>query len=404
MLSENTASATKGVIENFETLNRTAGTESRKASDAVREANRSLIEEITSAITEASKRFAEATREMRGATRELQRDLEETRGEIKKGVLDLPEEARESTEAMRRVVGDQIKALTELSEIISRHGKTIDISSPALGEPRLQPAMRQVEAPQVAIAAAAGGQSAPIPEIPSPAATLEAAGGSIRTAEIRRTGNANGNSAGNVRVDARPSPIRNEAPRANPPPLRPTPLKPTVQISRVSVAPPSDESGWVSDLLRRASRDDEDPLPPSDTGRLTDMKPASVEAPAKPPSAPAPVEVKTEQPLGALSMDIARAIDHDASIELWERHRRGERNVFTRRLYTLQGQQTFDEIRRKYQRDDQFRAAVDRYVSDFEKLLAEVTRTKDRATSNAYLISDTGKVYTLLAHASGRLE
>ena len=111
------------------------------------------------------------------------------------------------------------------------------------------------------------------------------------------------------------------------------------------------------------------------------------------------------EPLNALSMDIARAIDHDASAELWERHRRGERNLFTRRLYTLQGQQTFDEIRKKYQRDEDFRSAVDRYIQDFEKLLAEVSRTsKDRNASNAYLTSDTGKVYTMLAHASGRFD
>ena len=91
-----------------------------------------------------------------------------------------------------------------------------------------------------------------------------------------------------------------------------------------------------------------------------------------------PTQVSAE-PLIALSVDIARAIDHDASVELWERHRRGERNLFTRRLYTLQGQQTFDEIRKKYQRDEDFRTAVDRYIGDFEKLLAEVNRnSKDR--------------------------
>ena len=80
-------------------------------------------------------------------------------------------------------------------------------------------------------------------------------------------------------------------------------------------------------------------------------------------------------------------------------------NLFTRRLYTLQGQQTFDEIRKKYQRDGEFRTAVDRYVADFEKLLAEVTKNgKDRTAGNAYLTSDTGKVYTMLAHASGRFD
>ena len=41
-------------------------------------------------------------------------------------------------------------------------------------------------------------------------------------------------------------------------------------------------------------------------------------------------------------------IDHDAAAELWDRYKRGERNVFTSRLYTLQGQKAFDEIRKKY--------------------------------------------------------
>jgi hypothetical protein len=109
--------------------------------------------------------------------------------------------------------------------------------------------------------------------------------------------------------------------------------------------------------------------------------------------------------LNSLSVDIARAIDHDASIELWDRYRRGERDVFTRRLYTLKGQQTFDEIRRKYQSDGEFRSAVDRYCDDFEKLLKDVSRNdRDSIMTKTYLTSDTGKVYTMLAHAAGRLK
>ena len=78
--------------------------------------------------------------------------------------------------------------------------------------------------------------------------------------------------------------------------------------------------------------------------------------------------------------------------------------MFTRRLYTLKGQQTFDEIRRKYQADSEFRAAVDRYCEDFEKLLKDVARNdRDNVMTQTYLTSDTGKVYTMLAHAGGRL-
>jgi hypothetical protein len=75
-----------------------------------------------------------------------------------------------------------------------------------------------------------------------------------------------------------------------------------------------------------------------------------------------------------------------------------------RRLYTLQGQKTFDELRRKYERDGDFRRAVDNYIADFERLLAEVSsKDADRRYRAKYLTSDTGKVYTMLAHAAGKL-
>ena len=128
-------------------------------------------------------------------------------------------------------------------------------------------------------------------------------------------------------------------------------------------------------------------------------------APAAQPTTPARSPLHVVESLNSLSVDIARAIDHDASIELWDRYRKGERNVFTRRLYTLKGQQTFDEIRRKYEGDTEFRTAVDRYCNDFDKLLADVTRNdRDNMMAQTYLSSDTGKVYTMLAHASGRLK
>ncbi|HMN86925.1 MAG TPA: hypothetical protein PKA74_13155, partial [Bauldia sp.] len=192
-----------------------------------------------------------------------------------------------------------------------------------------------------------------------------------------------------------------------PPPPRPAPASRPVAPPRPPIATAAEtpaaaeETGWVSDLLRRASRDEEPATPAAEAPRAPETNGAKAPAAAEPP---VPARVEPEQPLSGLSVDIARAIDHDAFVELWERHRRGEHNVFTRRLYTLQGQQTFDEIRKKYQRDEPFRGAVDRYITDFEKLIEDVTRTRDKAASNAYLVSDTGKVYTMLAHASGRFD
>ena len=96
-------------------------------------------------------------------------------------------------------------------------------------------------------------------------------------------------------------------------------------------------------------------------------------------------------------------IDHDAAAELWDRYKRGERNVFTRRLYTMQGQKTFDEIRNKYRADREFKQTVGRYIGECERLLEDVSRgDRGQVVARTYLTSETGKVYTMLAHAAGR--
>ncbi|MEY4300470.1 MAG: hypothetical protein RIR25_1706, partial [Verrucomicrobiota bacterium] len=144
-------------------------------------------------------------------------------------------------------------------------------------------------------------------------------------------------------------------------------------------AAPDKGAGWLTDLLARASRDEAD---------------EPVRAPRLQGNA-----------LDAITMDIARMIDHEAAVDLWDRYNRGEAKVFSRRLYTPQGQQAFEEIRRRYRAEPEFRDSVDRYTSEFERLLTEVSRDdRDSVMMRTYLTSETGKVYTMLAHAAGHFE
>jgi hypothetical protein len=53
-------------------------------------------------------------------------------------------------------------------------------------------------------------------------------------------------------------------------------------------------------------------------------------------------------------------------------------------------------------RDGEFRATVDRYIGDFERLLRDAEQNDPSVMQN-YMTSETGRVYLLLAHASGRL-
>ncbi len=108
---------------------------------------------------------------------------------------------------------------------------------------------------------------------------------------------------------------------------------------------------------------------------------------------------------GQLRLDeIARAIDHRTAGEVWQRFRAGERGVLGRHIYSLDGQTTFDEISRRYDREGDFRMTVDRYIGDFERLLGEAEQSDpDGRMLQNYLTSESGRVYLLLAHASGRL-
>ncbi|MFL5040048.1 MAG: methyl-accepting chemotaxis protein, partial [Xanthobacteraceae bacterium] len=144
-------------------------------------------------------------------------------------------------------------------------------------------------------------------------------------------------------------------------------------------------AGWLSDLLTRASRDE------GDVGSAA----RGEERPSR----------HAVEALDSISVDIARMIDHEEVSDVWDRYNRGERNVFSRRLYTPQGQQTFDEIRKRYRGDRNFKHTVDRYIAEFERLLDEVSRDeRGAATARSYLVSETGKVYTMLAHAAGRFD
>src|SRR5262249_24851847 len=142
-------------------------------------------------------------------------------------------------------------------------------------------------------------------------------------------------------------------------------------------------------------------------GRAWAEAPAAREAP--PPRSAPPEAARPERhdidSLESLAVDIARMIDHDAAAELWDRYNRGEHNVFTRKLYTMQGQKTFEEIRKRYRGDGDFKRTVDRYISECERLLEEVSRAeRGQMLARTYLTSETGKVYTMLAHAAGRFD
>src|SRR5262249_30825240 len=90
---------------------------------------------------------------MKQMASEMHHELEATRGELRRGVLEMPQEAAESTAQMRKVIVDQIEALAELNRIVAHHGRGLDVVSSGA-----RPSVQRQEEP---VLAAVGGRNEP---------------------------------------------------------------------------------------------------------------------------------------------------------------------------------------------------------------------------------------------------
>src|SRR5229473_2590336 len=108
-------------------------------------------------LQQATDRFAEIMQNMKQMSVDMQRELDTTRKELRRGVLELPEETAESMAQMRRVIVDQMEALAELNRIVARHGRAMDTVGAATeqspvrrGYGNEEPAMAVAAAPEPA--------------------------------------------------------------------------------------------------------------------------------------------------------------------------------------------------------------------------------------------------------------
>ena len=352
-LAQETAAQANQALAEIERLRRDARSHTEQAVAELTGGFHSISDEVASQLGTLTSRFDATTRDLRHTVHSTADEIEGTRAELQRRMQDLPATARHSQEGVRRAISDQLKALGTLS---------------ALSSGGVQPGQEQGYAPP-AQPGGFGNQGQPQGYGQQPQGF---AGGYSKSGELASVSS---NLASQLGAAAAP-------PQQRPPQGQPAPQQQPTGLGvamRGQNASSRDDSWSVGDLLARASQADGGTQPP-------------------PPGAAH--QANRELRLN----DIASAIDQNTASAVWQRFRRGERDVFTRQLYTHQGQATFDEITGRYQRDPAFRGTVDRYISDFERLLedAEHKGQNGQAIEN-YLTSETGRVYLMLAHASGRL-
>lgn len=108
--------------------------------------------------------------------------------------------------------------------------------------------------------------------------------------------------------------------------------------------------------------------------------------------------------LNSTAIDVTKILSNEVTDSAWAAYLKGDRGVFTRRAVRLLDHNDSREILRHYEEEPEFREQVNRYVHDFEALLARVLAGREGTPLGITLLSsDMGKLYVALAQAIERL-
>ncbi|MFZ4807231.1 MAG: hypothetical protein ACOYLQ_08240 [Hyphomicrobiaceae bacterium] len=163
-------------------------------------------------------------------------------------------------------------------------------------------------------------------------------------------------------------------------PTSPPPAQPAQAAPAEAAGDPRD--GWsLGDLLKRASREEEGGV------------------------AAARVPAGATNDTGMLALDaLSRCLDPATATAIWNRFRSGQRGFMVRSIYSEEGRGLFDDVARRYRTETTFQQNVNRYLLEFEGALRQAeARDPSGQLVQAQLVSEMGRAYLLLAHASGRL-
>ena len=129
------------IEQQYELVRATSEEERRRTSETLSALYEEAAGQAHSLLHQSAERFAEIMQSLKQMSADMQQELENTRGELRRGIFELPQETAESAAQMRRVIVDQIEALAELNRIVARHGRSLDTTEPM----RPEPARREAE-------------------------------------------------------------------------------------------------------------------------------------------------------------------------------------------------------------------------------------------------------------------
>lgn len=298
---------------------------------------------MAEALSASTREFGQTAQEMKATARQVVKDIELARSELNRAILELPEETRANADAMRRVISDQITALSALAEVVKRQSGLLEVSAPI---PELLPT-------KAVLPGKAEGASSKAPE--------RATAGAQKTAGPRST---NG-SRQPARAVLHAGPAEEPAGEAA--------TEDSGEALRLNHAGQGNGSGGLVNGEADASG----------ISRRVEKLLTKVNGAAR---------------------HLVSTLEGKLDEELERRFNAGETHVYTQHLCQARGPNLQQEIETRYGQDQPIRGRVDGFMRTFERLLDKLSEGEDgQAKVDACLASECGKVYLMLAEMTGRL-
>ncbi len=153
IVSDQTAVALGRLEEELRKLETNSSGQVAQAARVLREQHERALSNMNEMLSSTASDFQQTAQDMRITAQQVVKDIDAARGELKRAVIDLPEETRTNADNMRRVVADQISALNALADVVRRQSGTLDYSGPGFMSPRNPPAQTRMIEPAYAPAA-----------------------------------------------------------------------------------------------------------------------------------------------------------------------------------------------------------------------------------------------------------
>ena len=315
IVSDQTSAALARLEDELRKLETNSNGQVAQAARVLREQHERALSSMNEMLSSTASDFQQTAQDMRITAQQVVKDNDAARGELKRAVIDLPEETRNNADNMRRVVSDQISALNALAEVVRRQSGGMDYSGPGFISTR-GPSSGKTEGTSF---------QAPVT-------------GTTSAQKIAAERNANASILASI--DEAIAARRNTSP-----------------------APSSQKLGNLAKEVENYT-----------------LK------------------------LHASARDLVEALDGSLPRDMEKRYNSSDKSVFTQRLYENRSRKTVKLIEGRYAEERLLRTRVQAYNRLFEKLLDTLSESSGgEAIMEQVLASEQGRIYVMLAEASGKL-